>query len=459
MRKQLFFVGMAMLAFSCKAQETADYTLISGKFLNNDADKAIVYNFSDSSKRFRHQLQIGSDGTFKDTLRGGKGYFQLHYKNSAIHLYLDNGFDLTLNADSKALENTLTFSGKGATENNFFQARIKISKELKDLEKLNRLEQDTFKSKILSTMTSLIERLDATKGVSERFKIEQRKDITYLFRRIMDAYESEHSKLINNPDFKVPFDFFNDFAEVDYNNEEDYEISPSYRFIVQSHYRQQATKLMESKNIPFEIAYLKACSTGKNQTIKNKLVGTTIPLIKRTENLEEFYKLFMDATTNEQHENQVTEFYEQLKTIQKGSPSPTFENYENYAGGTTSLDDLKGKYVYIDVWATWCGPCKKEIPFLKEIEKKYHDKNITFVSISLDKQKDYEKWKAMVKEKELGGIQLFADNDFQSDFAKDYSIDAIPKFILIDPSGNIVNSNAPRPSDPRLIELFNELKI
>ena len=77
----------------------------------------------------------------------------------------------------------------------------------------------------------------------------------------------------------------------------------------------------------------------------------------------------------------------------KGKPSPKFEGYENFKGGTTSLDDLKGKYVYVDVWATWCGPCKREIPFLKEVEKAYHGKNIEFVSISIDKAKDHEAWK------------------------------------------------------------------
>ncbi|GGH42786.1 thioredoxin [Mangrovimonas yunxiaonensis] len=156
------------------------------------------------------------------------------------------------------------------------------------------------------------------------------------------------------------------------------------------------------------------------------------------------------------------------KELPKGSPSPVFENYENHAGGTTSLSDLKGKYVYVDVWATWCGPCKAEIPFLKDVEKKYHDKNIEFVSISIDDakrsgggsmEKAKEKWQNMVTEKQLGGIQLISDKNWASDFVQAYKINGIPRFILIDPDGNIVSPDAPRPSSDALIELFNELNI
>lgn len=139
----------------------------------------------------------------------------------------------------------------------------------------------------------------------------------------------------------------------------------------------------------------------------------------------------------------------------KGSPSPKFVDYENYEGGTTSLDDLKGKFVYIDVWATWCGPCKREIPFLKEVEKEFHEKNIAFVSISVDKLEAHEAWKTMIKEKELGGIQLFAGSDNQ--FTVDYQIDGIPRFILIDDKGIVVDPDAPRPSNPKLKEVLNNL--
>lgn len=152
------------------------------------------------------------------------------------------------------------------------------------------------------------------------------------------------------------------------------------------------------------------------------------------------------------------EYYAEVAEMNKmnGKQSPVFD-YENHKGGKTKLEDLKGKYVYVDVWATWCGPCRAEIPFLKKTEEKYHGKNIEFVSISVDTKKDYEKWKTFVKEKELGGVQLFADNNFNSDFIKAYSINSIPRFILIDPTGKIVHANAERPSSEKLSGILDSL--
>lgn len=195
----------------------------------------------------------------------------------------------------------------------------------------------------------------------------------------------------------------------------------------------------------------------KNQTIDTSLTNNAANEVKPMLN---FYKRY------------VGEKIALKRDLPKGAPSPTFENYENYKGGTTSLKDLKGKYVYVDIWATWCGPCKAEIPSLKKLEKEYHGKNIEFVSISTDngrgyraetpeeaKKLAYDGWRKMVEEKELGGVQLMSDKAFESEFVRAYKINAIPRFLLIDPAGNIVDADAPRPSEDKLIELFNSLEI
>lgn len=158
-------------------------------------------------------------------------------------------------------------------------------------------------------------------------------------------------------------------------------------------------------------------------------------------------------------ESNYEKMHENLLRFAKGTSSPEFVNYENFNGGTTSLSDLRGKYVYIDVWATWCKPCKDEIPSLKILENDFHGKNIEFVSISVDKLNAYDTWKKMVKDLDLKGVQLFADNNFESDFITAYGINSIPRFILLDPEGNIVDANASRPSNPELRELLLDLGI
>lgn len=146
-----------------------------------------------------------------------------------------------------------------------------------------------------------------------------------------------------------------------------------------------------------------------------------------------------------------------------GQPSPEFTNYQNYKGGNNSLSDYKGKYVYIDLWATWCKPCIAQFPAQKELEKDYHGKNITFIGIATDDDRtarSWDKarklWKDAVKKYDLGGVQLFAGD---KEFTTAYSVGTIPRYILIDPKGVIVNNNAPRPSDPKLRQLFTELGI
>ena len=148
-----------------------------------------------------------------------------------------------------------------------------------------------------------------------------------------------------------------------------------------------------------------------------------------------------------------------------GIKSPDF-SFENVKGGKTTLADLKGKYTYIDVWATWCGPCIREIPYLKELEKDMHEKNIQFVSISVDDGRGYkndaaaarEGWIKMVADKELGGIQLLSDNGWKSDFIQGFKINSIPRFILLDPNGNVVDADAKRPSSPKLKDYLNGLE-
>ena len=143
-----------------------------------------------------------------------------------------------------------------------------------------------------------------------------------------------------------------------------------------------------------------------------------------------------------------------MRYQKKGDPGIDF-TYPDKDNNLISLSSFKGKNVYVDVWATWCGPCRDEIPFLTKLEKDYHDANIVFVSVSLDNDQDKQKWLDMLKDKNMTGVQLFASG-WNAQITQDYAISTIPRFMLFDIDGNVIDLNAPRPSSESIRTLLNE---
>jgi thiol-disulfide isomerase/thioredoxin len=143
----------------------------------------------------------------------------------------------------------------------------------------------------------------------------------------------------------------------------------------------------------------------------------------------------------------------------RGKPAPEFHDFKNSKGGVSSLKDFRGKFVCIDVWGTRCSPCMIQIPYFKKIEEKYHGKNIVFIGIAVDEQKSYDRWQAMIKKKKMNGVQLLIDNFWDSQFLKDYGIEGIPRFVIIDPKGNFIDAIAPNPSNVEFEKILKSLNL
>lgn len=281
------------------------------------------------------EIKVEGDGHFSSSFDIKEGMYQLFDGQEYTDLFLKDGFDLKLKMDAKKFDETVSYLGKGASENNYLAEKV-------------RHEADFNSDELLAS-------------TPEDFN-----------KKLTDKQNGEMAKLVKG-------NFDPAFVE------------------------------LQKKGMQMELFEMKMYFKQKQ---------------------------------------------EQLKL--NSAKSPLFD-YENYAGGKTKLEDLKGKYVYVDVWATWCGPCRGEIPSLQKVEEKYKGKNIEFVSISIDTQKDHDKWKNFVKDKSLGGTQLMADKDWSSDFTKAFKINSIPRFILIDPTGMVVDADAARPSDPKLVEKLDSL--
>lgn len=155
------------------------------------------------------------------------------------------------------------------------------------------------------------------------------------------------------------------------------------------------------------------------------------------------------ASEKENNVKMIHYYIEKIEAIanlpQIGEPAIDF-TYADKEGNEVSLSTFKGSLVYVDVWATWCGPCKAEIPALKTLEHDYHNNNITFLSVSVDTDK--EAWVNMLADKQLGGVQLWANG--WTEITNSYAINGIPRFMLFDTDGNVISLNAPRPSSDEI---------
>ncbi len=180
-------------------------------------------------------------------------------------------------------------------------------------------------------------------------------------------------------------------------------------------------------------------------------------VLKNAAQADKVYHDFRAAVNNPYYREQLKQTYDNFRFLNTPNILAPDFNYASIDDKKVNLSDLRGKYVYIDVWATWCAPCKAEIPSLQKVEHDYAGKNIQFVSLSVDRMADKSKWEKYVKENKLGGIQLMADKDFSSEFIKKFNIAAIPRFILIDPQGKVVAGDALRPSDPLLRQQIDKL--
>ena len=157
------------------------------------------------------------------------------------------------------------------------------------------------------------------------------------------------------------------------------------------------------------------------------------------------------------HQPILVEAYDNLcranRKLEKGQPAIPF-TFPDINGKEVSLSDFKGKYVYVDLWATWCGPCNAEIPSFKKLEEEFQGRNIYFVSISCDKSQD--EWEKFVKERQMGGIQLHMRGN--NKYMEELGNNGIPRFLLIDREGNFIDANMLRPSDPKTLKILRELE-
>lgn len=147
--------------------------------------------------------------------------------------------------------------------------------------------------------------------------------------------------------------------------------------------------------------------------------------------------------------------YDEYVALLPGTIAPDFSG-RTLDGKLVSLKDFKGQVVYVDVWATWCGPCVEEIPYAKKLQRAFQEDKVIFLNVSLDS--DRESWKRkLAKEKDWLGTHIILDQREHDSLSRNYKVVGIPKYLLIDQTGKIVSADASRPSSKSIREEISSL--
>lgn len=441
--KNLMLLFIATTISVCDAQTV----IFSGKIENPNSDSLTISNGIVGKLPAIH---LKKDGTFRDTLTLEEGEYTLYDGTERTTVYLKPGDDLSLTLNTKEFDETIVYKGIGANENNYIAQRVLWQEKNEGIEnpsifcKLNEADFLKFVDSAATLKKDFLNRY----SLEDRFATAEKRFIEYERLNRIANYEWMHGYFTKNTDFKVSANYPNAFQNLDFNDDR-FADDETYLSLLQTYFKEKArAKTKEDTTRIFIVEFANAIQLGVgNTSVKDGLARfLTETYFGAGDNIDAAYTAISELIASKKLRATLDKKYTSLKKVRKGNASPDF-SLKDVKGKTFSLANFRGKVVYIDLWATWCGPCNRELPHLKKIEEEFRGKNIAFVGICTRDKK--ESWEKFLKEKKLGGTQLFAPNQ-DGDFFKDYNVSGIPRFIILDKEGKIVDADAKRPSQPEL---------
>ena len=376
-------------------------------------------------------------------------YANVYYGEKTKNIYLQKGDDLTISFDANDFDNT--FAVKGGNE--------------KAIDYLNKIQLtglfnyiqpwSEFKATVDKKITSMKRLLKARKfAADDKFLKMEEGRITYFYANAFLMYPVSHTYLTQDTTLVLGKDYYDTLRQY-VKEDDDLADNDEYRnyMIETAHVFDEAGKNIRQlyPKVLAEMSYI-----GEN-TKSDKVRESLIHFLAFTyvegngvENITDLQNLYYTYVTSPRLNEIFKKACAKWDKAAVGRPSPMFKGVD-VNGKEMTLRDFRGKYIYIDMWATWCGPCQKELPFLKKLEEKFKGRNIVFVGLSIDQDK--AKWAARVKSGALSGTQLHIGKG--SKFQSDYRISGIPRFILLNPNGRIVNPDMTRPSSEDTEKILN----
>ncbi|QKG79620.1 TlpA disulfide reductase family protein [Tenuifilum thalassicum] len=455
MRKYLIYLTIpAMVA--CGSKEPKQST-IAGKFSNATDNTILIVSPNDVDT-----VNLADDGSFSYKLSLAEpAQIKVKYGRMSNILFLQPGDSSYIELDLNNA-NQVSFTGSNSDINTNIKSRTNnLYNIMRGWRDLFALDVKDFEAKIDSIKNALMAQSDSLKAKSNELAEMEGNRIRYFLLNIRTQYP-QYSAYLQGKSFNPDSADYSFLDKVDMNNGEHLSYD-DYASLLETYAELRLQKMKDFATLDSMPAEqrLPVLFNMVDSIFTNSKVRDYIKKHFLVDEIQfgEFWKLtnvcnkYVEACSTPLYKKEVQNIMNEKMKIAPGKDAPTF-SYKDINGKEYSLADFKGNLVYIDFWATWCGPCRGELPHLDKLEKEYKGKKIVFVKMSLDD--DMNAWRKMVTEKKLGGVQLHADGAWSSDAAKNYQIKGIPTFVLIDANGKIVSPSAPRPSSEEIRPLLDQ---
>ncbi|MCS4433053.1 TlpA family protein disulfide reductase [Aquiflexum gelatinilyticum] len=444
----------SMLLISCSQKpEIVDNSItIQGKLENSEFPLIMASLDEDLASD-----SVQSDGTFRLKFDYPEsGMFLLTNGDLRFSLYLNPGDSIFITGDAKEFGQTFMASGDKAKENAYLRKKFRAINEsgLDNFMETMALKKEAYfsrKDSLISIVKQNYDSLIVGKDIDPVFSKMEESYFTYQSLFMDQMYPLYHSYINKIPQDSVDFpveDTKSKLNELPLDQKELLGVAP-YKNLLDQRINNLAGEMMKADTTIKEyekVSWMAIDSLIKNPEIKDQLKFETLKSTleyRGPVHVEDMYSKFLAENTTPKFAEKLEKLKAKWDPISPGKTVPDF-TFTDIKGDSVKLSDLKGNLVYIDIWATWCGPCIAEHPNWDKVKEEYKDKPVAFLTVSIDDTR--EPWEKMVKNKKMDGLQWFASNAWQSELAQFFMVNAIPRFLLLDQEGKIIDPSAERPS-------------
>lgn len=434
--KNILNLLVAVMAVACSAQHE---DIVLTFQVENPTSAEVVLVCHNEVKMFPLDSSGKAEAVFDDM---DAAYMRLFYGRESKWIFVERGDRATIAFNGGDFSGSFEFDGKKAPAVEYLN-RVRLM-ALPDEDFA--LPLDEYVAKLSAKENDALRLLKANDlGSAGDFEYMEKGRIRYSYGASLMMYPIGHKFVTRDMTYEPEPEYYQMLSSYFVEDSKLVDLDEYRDLVVELAHVMDAANRNVKDMYPKTVAQMKyiadSFENGKVREILLHYLASTYVDRVGIDDIQEMENIYFTYVKNETLHADYARKYEKWEVSKPGRPSPEF-SAPDVDGKVWTLDDFKGKYVYIDLWATWCGPCKREFPFLKALEEEFKGAEIVFVGLCTDK--DRSKWETMVRNGDVSGVQLYLGP--QSKFQKAYNVAGIPRFILLDKDGRIISNDMSRPS-------------